>query len=223
MPLPDDIITDRTLVPGPSGTVVGGETITSNTTRITALEALPVPLKGIITGRHYGPLDSLSGWPPLTNFNVGANFLNASAFLWPANAVIVGAKIAVVTPQPTATIRLAIYSFGANGLPDAKVLDLGVADLSVAGDRVTVPVNATLARGTYYLAGAVNVASVVLQATVSGPGVTSVLGHLDTTGTTPRSSVIRGTNLTSGFTGLPNPFGAASTGAIIPAFWLVAG
>lgn len=208
---------------GPVSPTGGSSAIAALRAQIAVLEDRPPELKVIMAGRHYGPLDSVTGWNALENFSVGANFLNAGAFLWPEDAVLVNVKIPVVTPQPGATIHLSLYSFGATKFPDAEVLDLGVADLSAAGDRLTPPVNVALPLGIYYLAGAVNVAGVQLKAALAGPGVSSVFGHLDTSGNTPRSAVVRSATLAPGFTDLPATFGPAVTGAIIPAFWLVAG
>jgi hypothetical protein len=221
MPLPNDIITDRTLVPGPSGTVVGGEVTTSNTNRITALEALVSPVtKGIIPARYYGPLETLSGWSAPVPWTMTANTLYAGPFQWAINAVIVGARVTITTAQ-TGGIHLGIYSFGLTGRPLQLVLDLGVLDASVTGDRNTPSVNVTLPRGSYWIAGAANVTGIAMNSILAGFGVTSTLGHANTDGTAPRSACFRLAALTSGFTTLPTTFSTISTTGIIPAFWLV--
>ncbi len=216
MPLPDDIITDRTLVPGPSGTVVGGEATTSNTNRIAALEAVALPpVAAIISGRYYGPLTTLSGWVgPLISMIAVPNYLYASPFLCPQTVAFDQVGVEVTTAAEGGTIRLGIYNVGADGLPSSLRQEFGIVDCAATGWR-SLPVTITLPRGLYWLAGARN-ATLGTKAIESRAGMTATLGYIGTDGTTARAGCSR--TLASGFTSLPATFGTVTTNSQIPAF-----
>lgn len=211
---------------GPVSPTGGSSAIAALSARIAALEALVAPpTKAIVAGRYYGPVDSAVGWTTFSTLAVGVNAVNAGAFFWPADAVVANARLNVVAAGASGTtMRLAIYEFGPDGLPAAKVMDLGAADVTATGDRITPTVGLTLPRGTYWLAGAANAGVSIQCINTSGvPGMSSVLGHSATSGTTSRSAFTRSPALASGFTTMPTPFGTPSVSSLIPAFWVVAG
>jgi len=216
-----DIIKSIVSRPGPPGNSSDVARMTAIESRLSDLETLVQPVtKGIVSARFYGPLETLSGWSALVPWTMAANTLYAGPFQWAIDAVVVGARVTITTAQ-TGGIHLGIYSFGASGRPLTLVLDLGVMDASVIGDRNTPSINVTLPRGSYWLAGAANATGIAMNSVLAGVGVTSTLGHANTDGTAPRSACLRVAALSSGFTTLPTTFSTISTTSIIPAFWLV--
>lgn len=216
MPLPDDITTDRTLVPGPSGTVVGGEAIIDHEARIAALEAVALPpASAIISGLYYGPLTTLSGWNgPLVEKLAVADYLYAVPFLCPQNAAFNQVGVEVTTPVAGGTLRMGIYNVGADGMPSTLRQEFGTVDCTAAGWR-SIPITITLPRGLYWIGGARN-ATIGAHAIDMVAGTTAVLGYVGTAGTTPRSAFFR--TLSPGFTSLPAIFGAVTTVARVDAF-----
>ncbi len=217
-----EIIRDRIMVPGPAGTVVAGDSIVDLQNRVAALEANVNPVRSsIVSGYYYGPLEMLSGYAAPFPVGASANTMDAGLFRWPANANFQRVEVEVVTAVAGGTIRLGVYNIGPDGFPTTKVLDLGTIDASVVGSRPG-SISGTLARGQYWIAGAANVAGIWIRFIDSLTGVSSTLGHVDTSGTKPRGGCYRATPLASGFTTLPATFGSIATTAYIPAFWIKA-
>lgn len=215
-----EIAQSRIMVPGPSGTVVGGGAITDLQTRVNALEAIASPpSQAILSNRYYGPLSTLSGYPAPVSTAITANRLYAVPFYVPQDAAFNVVALTVTTAVAGATVRMGIYGLNASGLAESLIAEFGTIDATVAGFR-SLPVTITLARGLYWLAGAVNVAGVSIDLVTAVAGTTALLGHSTTSGSNPRASFHRSNDLASGFTSLPATFGVLITDPVIPVFWM---
>ncbi|MDQ3540787.1 MAG: hypothetical protein M3440_08880 [Chloroflexota bacterium] len=216
-----EIFRERIMVPGPSGTVVGGDAITSLQTRVTELErVLNSQIESVTTGRFYGPLSVLSGYPTPTGAVATQNRLYATPVYIPQNGTFNVAGIEITTAVAAATVRLGIYAALANGLPGALVADFGTIDATVAGFR-SVPITITLPRGSYWLAGVSNNSTIAMLRILAAAGVTATMGHVTTDGTSPRNALQK-TDLLADNLSLPATFGPAGSLTSIFAFWLQA-
>ncbi len=206
-------------VPGIAGTGVTQGQLSDILNRLNALEAITLPpSQAILSGRYYGPLTLLSGWPALTSRVLTADVLYASPLYIPQDAAFDTVGVEVNSAATGATIRFGLYAIGTNGLPTNLIAELGVVDASVSGFR-SITFTRTIPRGLYWLAGAPN-AGISVMGTVSQVGVTSVLGHASPSGLDGRAALFRTTALATGFTALPTTFGATTTIPVILAYWV---
>ncbi len=208
---------------GPAGTGITAAEKASFDSRLTEIErVLNSQIESLVSTRWYGPLSTLSGYPAVTGVAMIANEFFASPVYIPhaGSFNVVGIEITTAAAAG-GTMRLGIYNVSSTtGLPTSLIQDFGTIDTTVAGRR-TVPISLTLQRGSYWLAGAPNL-DVSSARTLAQAGVTATMGHIDTTGNTPRSGLKRSTNLAAGFTALPAEFGAGASITSIFAFWLQA-
>jgi len=206
-------------VPGLAGTGLTQGQLSDILNRIAELEAIALPpSQAILSGRWYGPLTALSGWPALTSRALTANVLRAGPLYIPQDAAFDTVGVEVSVAAAGATIRFGLYAAGTNGLPTNLIAEFGVVDASATGFR-SIPITRTIPRGFYRLAGAPNT-ELSVMGTVNQAGVTAVLGHSGTNGENGRSAITRTTALASGFTDLPTTFGSVTTTFVIPAYWI---
>lgn len=214
-----EIIQDRIAVPGPNGSNIAAGDYTDILNRLAELErrTLP-PQQAILSGRYYGALSTLSGWAPLTSEAMFANRIYGSAFYCPQDAAFNQVGLEVTLAAANAAMRFGVYTVEPDGTPDTLVATFDPVDVTAIGYR-SRPITLTLPRGLYWICGA-STQSISANQTVAGPGMTATLGHSGTSGTTPRAGLWRSTDLAPGFTTLPATFGAVTTSALTPAFWL---
>lgn len=216
-----EILRDRIMVPGPSGTVVGGTAITDLQTEVAELKrVLNSQIESVTTGRFYGPLSTISGYGTPTGTVTTQNRLYATPVYIPQNATFTVAGIEITSAATGATVRLGIYAANVNGLPGALVADFGTIDATVVGFR-SVPISLTLPRGSYWLVGVTNNTSVAMLRVAAAAGVTATMGHVTTDGLGPRNA-LRKNDLLADNLSLPATFGAADSITSIFAFWLQA-
>lgn len=214
-----DILRSRIAVPGPNGHTVTAPDWSDVLNRLDELErrTLP-PQQAILSGRYYGALSTLSGWAPLTSEVLFANRLYGSVFYCPQDAAFNQVGVEVTVAAVGATILFGVYTVEPDGTPDTLVSTFAPVDVTAIGYR-SQPITLTLPRGLYWICGA-STAGIRANQTVAGPGMTATLGHSGTTGTGPRAGLWRSADLAPGFTTLPASFGAVTTSALTPAFWL---
>jgi len=190
--------------------------------RVDDIEDRLIPAQQAITGgRFYGTLTSIDGYGATQPFTMSENILYVSAFHCPQDATFNEMRIRVTTAGSAFSfMRMAIYNSTSNGVPSTLREELGDIGIGTTTGEKAQSISLTLPRGNYWLGGFVPESGIAIQSVNAGTsyGLTAVLGHLDTTGTTPRASGFRGTAITDGE--LPSSFGTLSTHAPIPVFWL---
>lgn len=215
-----EIFRDRIMIPGPAGEVVAGDAIIDLQIRLAVLEAIASPpSQAILSGRYYGPLSTLSGYPAPVSSEIAANRLYAVPFYVPQDAAFDVVGFTVTTAVAGATVRMGLYGLGSPGLAGSLIADFGTVDASAAGFR-SVTIATTLPRGLCWLVGAANVAGVWIDAVPSTTGTSAIFGHSVVSGSSPRAAFFRSTDLAPGFTSLPATFGAGTTRVDIPVFWM---
>lgn len=208
--------------------LIAGEGITAAEkldilSRLAAVEALTTPPASAITGgRQYGPLTTLSGYGPTEAFTVESMRLYVSAFYNPQDAGFDEIALNVTTGGSSAfaSIRFGVYSVLPNGLPWDLVADLGVVVIGTSTGLKARTIDLVLPRGLYWLAFAsTGTIAVDAKNPNTSSGMTSILGHLNTSGDTPRAAGYR-TDLLANLDSLPNPLGGLGTHAPVPMLWL---
>ena len=212
----DDIDVIEIGVPGADGTGVTGPQLADIFNRLAALEA-KLPPGIVISGKYYGGLSTVGGVSESYNRYMEANALHAVPFNVPADATFDQMAIYVeVAGSAGAKVRMGIYE-SPSGAPATRLYDLGTIDVTGTGTRTT-PISISLARGRYFLAGASN--QQIQVRAYRGPGTTSMFGHNLSDGSQPLSAVKRSTDLSSGFSSLPTPFGSYIAGVGVFTFLL---
>ena len=191
-------------------------------TRLDVLEDLVFPPLGVIAaGAYYGPMSTLAGAAAAENYNryMTVNRLYCAPFICPVDASFdqIGLQVAVAGAAG-ATVRMGIYASDAAGLPGDLILDAGTVDAATTGFRFA-PISQVLGRGLYWLAGASDDGDVRVLAN-DAAGLAAFGGHITTDGTMPITILNRTTDLSSGFTALPDPFGGLTANVGVPFFWL---